>query len=92
MIYLTGSAIIRQPTSITVRTKEIRLVRDASANSDGFGIALRGGCVDTAATGKNGSRPFVIGHVKANSPAERYVSLTSFPRWRQILISINHLH
>ena len=40
----TGSTIIsqRQPT-ISVRTKEIRLVRDAGSGGDGFGIALRGG-------------------------------------------------
>lgn len=74
---MIGSTISsqRQP-SISVRTKEIRLVRDVGSGSggDGYGITLRGGGAGGGSGGdlnaKNG-RPFVITFVKPNSPAER---------------------
>ncbi|KAI9556182.1 hypothetical protein GHT06_018756 [Daphnia sinensis] len=71
--HATGSTIIsqRQP-SISVRTKEVRLIREAGGSGDGYGITLR----SSSATGggesnaKNG-RSFIITYVKPNSPADR---------------------
>ncbi|XP_046453439.1 glutamate receptor-interacting protein 2-like isoform X2 [Daphnia pulex] len=83
--YAAGSNINsqRQPT-ISIRTKEIRLVRDAgsagsgSGGDGGYGITLR--CSSSSSSASNGGggdsngksgRSFIITFVKPNSPADR---------------------
>lgn len=85
--HFLGSTIISQrQTSISARTKEIRLVRDVGGSGDGYGITLRS---SSSATGggesntKNG-RSFIITYVKPNSPADRYNIIFLYERKRTI--------
>ncbi len=80
-----GSISVQRQPNISIRTKEIRLVRDGvgsggSSGDGGYGITLRSnnnnnsaGC-DSNNGIKNG-RSFMITFVKPNSPADRYLHI-----------------